>query len=54
MVGDVSPQKSLKDNELSMIDEKPPAKFVVVKKLTKDKLAKGPQQIKTFKIVSRN
>lgn len=54
MVGEVSPSKSIKNNELSMIDEKPPARFVVVKKLSRDKQSKTSQNVKTFKIVTRN
>lgn len=42
MVGEISPTKSIKNNELSMIDEKPPAKFIVVKKLVKEKQSKVP------------
>ena len=40
-LGDISPTKSIKSHDLSIVEEKPVARFVVVKKLTKDKQSKA-------------
>ena len=39
--GEMSPSKSIKNNDLSIVEEKPTARFVVVKKLSKDKQTKA-------------